>query len=50
MNREYNRHLAQNQQLDRILTEKGIAHEFYVWNAQNSDDWPMRQRMAQLYL
>jgi esterase/lipase superfamily enzyme len=42
--------LAQNQQLDRILMEKGIAHEFYIWNAQNSHDWPTWQRMAQLYL
>jgi esterase/lipase superfamily enzyme len=41
--------LAQNQQLDRILTEKAIAHEFYVWDAQNSHDWPTWRRMAQLY-
>lgn len=42
--------LSQNQKLDHILTEKGIAHEFYVWDAQNSHDWPTWQRMAQLYL
>lgn len=42
--------LAQNQNLDRILSEKGIAHQFYVWQAQNSHDWPTWQRMAQLYL
>jgi esterase/lipase superfamily enzyme len=42
--------LAQNQLLDGILNEKDIPHQFYVWNAQNSHDWPTWQRMAQLYL
>lgn len=42
--------LAQNQILDRLLSEKSIPHQFYVWNTQNSHDWPTWQRMAQLYL
>lgn len=42
--------LAQNQELDRILSEKKIPHQFYVWQTQNSHDWPTWQRMAQLYL
>jgi esterase/lipase superfamily enzyme len=42
--------LAQNQELDRILNERGIAHEFHVWDARNAHDWPTWQRMAQLYL
>jgi esterase/lipase superfamily enzyme len=39
--------LAQNQQLDRILTEKGIPHQFRLWDAPNSHDWPAWQRMMQ---
>jgi esterase/lipase superfamily enzyme len=39
--------LAQNQQLDRILSEKGIPHRFHVWDAPNAHDWPTWQRMAQ---
>jgi esterase/lipase superfamily enzyme len=39
--------LGQNQQLDRILSEKGIAHEIHVWDAENSHDWPTWQRMVQ---
>jgi esterase/lipase superfamily enzyme len=42
--------LAQNQNLDRILNEKEIAHQFYIWDAQNSHDWPTWQRMAREYL
>lgn len=42
--------LAENQNFDRILSEKSISHQFYVWQAQNSHDWPTWQRMAQLYL
>ncbi len=42
--------LAQNQNLDRILTEKQIPHQLCVWDAQNSHDWPTWQRMARLYL
>jgi esterase/lipase superfamily enzyme len=42
--------LAQNQDLDRILSEKGIPHQFHVWDALNSHDWPTWQRMMQQYL
>lgn len=42
--------LGQNQNLDRLLNEKGIAHKFYVWDAWNSHDWPTWQRMMQEYL
>lgn len=42
--------LGQNQLLDRMLSEKEIPHYFYVWNTQNSHDWPTWQRMVQLYL
>ena len=38
--------LAHNQQLDRILTAKGIPHQLHVWDAPNSHDWPTWQRMA----
>ncbi len=37
--------LGQNRDLDRILNEKGIAHEFHVWDVRNSHDWPAWQRM-----
>jgi esterase/lipase superfamily enzyme len=42
--------LAQNQQLDRILSEKAIPHQFHVWDVPNSHDWPTWQRMVQQYL
>ncbi len=42
--------LGQNQDLDRILNEKGIAHEFHVWDLPNSHDWPAWQRMMRQYL
>jgi esterase/lipase superfamily enzyme len=42
--------LAQNQNLDRVLNEKGIPHRFHVWDALNSHDWPTWQRMAREYL
>lgn len=42
--------LGANQDLHRILSEKGIAHEFHVWDAENSHDWPAWQRMARQYL
>ena len=42
--------LGQNQELDRILTEKGIPHRFEVWDEENSHDWPTWQRMALKYL
>lgn len=42
--------LGQNQNLDRILSEKGIPHKLYVWDAQNAHDWPTWRRMVQTYL
>jgi esterase/lipase superfamily enzyme len=42
--------LAQNQQLDRILSKKGIPHQFHVWDVPNAHDWPIWQRMVQHYL
>lgn len=41
--------LGRNQDFDRILNEKGIAHEFHVWDLPNSHDWPAWQRMVQQY-
>jgi esterase/lipase superfamily enzyme len=42
--------LGQNQDLDRILSEKGIAHEFHVWNSPNTHDWPTWQQMIRQYV
>lgn len=42
--------LGQNRDLDRILNEKGIPHEFSIWDSSNSHDWPTWQRMVQHYL
>ena len=42
--------LRQNQELDRVLREKGIPHEFDVWEAQNTHDWPTWGRMLREYL
>ena len=42
--------LEQNQSLDRILSEKGIPHEFHVWDSENVHDWPTWQQMVQQYL
>jgi esterase/lipase superfamily enzyme len=42
--------LAQNQELDRILTAKEIPHQFYIWDAPKTHDWPTWRRMAQEYL
>lgn len=39
--------LAQNQQFDRILTEKSIPHQLHISDAANSHDWPAWQRMVQ---
>jgi esterase/lipase superfamily enzyme len=42
--------LAQNQNLDRILNEKEIPHKLYVWESDNSHDWPTWERMVREYL
>jgi esterase/lipase superfamily enzyme len=42
--------LVQNQQFDQILTAKQIPHQFYVWDAKDSHDWPAWQQMVSQYL
>lgn len=42
--------LGQNWTLDRVLSEKEIAHEFYVWNDGDSHDWPTGRRVAAEYV
>jgi esterase/lipase superfamily enzyme len=42
--------LAQNQNLDRILSSKEIPHQLYIWDSFNAHDWPTWQRMAQQYI
>ena len=42
--------LVQNQNLDRILSQKEIPHQLHVWDAPHSHDWPTWQRMVQQYL
>jgi esterase/lipase superfamily enzyme len=40
----------QNEQLAHILIEKKIPHQFHIWDAKNSHDWPTWRRMAAQYL
>jgi esterase/lipase superfamily enzyme len=42
--------LGQNQELDRILNDKGIPHQIDIWDSPHSHDWPAWQRMAHQYL
>jgi esterase/lipase superfamily enzyme len=42
--------LGQNQDLDRIMSEKGIPHKLFVWEAENTHDWPTWRRMVKEYL
>ena len=42
--------LRENQNLARILSDKGIPHRLDVWEVENTHDWPAWQRMAQQYL
>jgi len=42
--------LEQNQNLDRVLSEKGIPHQFHVWDSENVHDWPTWQQMVRQYL
>lgn len=42
--------LSQNQNLDRILSAKQIPHQLYIWDTQNSHDWPTWVRMVREYL
>lgn len=42
--------LVDNQNLDRILSEKGIPHHLFIWDSWNSHDWPTWIRMVNEYL
>lgn len=42
--------LWQNQNMARILGEKGIPHQLSIWDSWNAHDWPTWQRMMQEYL
>ena len=42
--------LVHNQNLDRVLSDKRIPHCMYVWDEQNTHDWPTWRRMAREYL
>jgi esterase/lipase superfamily enzyme len=42
--------LIENQELDRILSAKRIAHDFFVSESRNSHDWPTWRRMICEYL
>jgi esterase/lipase superfamily enzyme len=42
--------LNENRNLDRIMNEKGIAHQFDVWDVENSHDWPTWRRMVEEYV
>ncbi len=42
--------LGENQELDRILSAKGIPHEFSIWNGANTHDWATWQKMMRQYL
>jgi esterase/lipase superfamily enzyme len=42
--------LGQNQNMDRIMNEKGIPHQLFIWNTWNSHDWPTWQQMVREYL
>ncbi|HEX3661009.1 MAG TPA: alpha/beta fold hydrolase [Acidobacteriaceae bacterium] len=42
--------LGQSQNLARIMGEKGIPHQLYIWDSWNSHDWPTWARMMNEYL
>jgi esterase/lipase superfamily enzyme len=42
--------LGQNQNLARIMGEKGVPHHLYIWDSWNSHDWPTWARMMNEYL
>ena len=42
--------LGQNQNLDRILSARGIGHQLYVWDSYNAHDWPTWRGMVREYL
>src|ERR1035437_6933079 len=42
--------LAQNQNLDRVMSAKDIWDKLYIWDSWNSQDWPTWRRMLEEYL
>jgi esterase/lipase superfamily enzyme len=42
--------LGQNRNLDHVLSSRGIAHDLFIWDSQNSHDWPTWERMVREYL
>ena len=42
--------LGQNQNLARIMGEKGVPHNLYIWETWNSHDWPTWAQMMSHYL
>ena len=42
--------LGQNQNLDRVMSSRGIPHDLFIWDSQNSHDWPTWERMVREYL
>jgi esterase/lipase superfamily enzyme len=42
--------LGQNQALQVVLTNVEIPHQIYIWDTEDTHNWPTWQRMAQQYL
>jgi esterase/lipase superfamily enzyme len=42
--------LGDNQYLARLMGEKGIPHQLYIWETWNSHDWPTWAQMMNHYL
>jgi esterase/lipase superfamily enzyme len=42
--------LGDNQYMSRLLGEKGVPHNLYIWDAWNSHDWPTWGHMMNVYL
>ena len=42
--------LTQNQNLARMMGEKGVPHNLYIWETWNSHDWPTWAQMMNVYL
>ena len=42
--------LGDNQYMSRLLGEKGVPHNLYIWDSWNSHDWPTWARMMNIYL
>lgn len=42
--------LSHSQNLARIMGEKGVPHNLYIWESWNSHDWPTWAQMMNVYL